>query len=145
MTWTAFRTRGEILRDVSATADTRADGTLPWDVEGVERVFADELDLLGALQLRWHTRLAGRIERELSSQPLDLETAVVVLEQQGELLVVLLVQFGGLGHRSGSWVVGTAGRRGGARGGPGSIGGSGSEGRPPPAATDAPSSRPIAT
>lgn len=77
MTWTAFRTRGEILRDVSSTADSRADGTLPWDVEGVERVFADELDLLGALQLRWHTRLAGRIERELSSQPLDLEAAVV--------------------------------------------------------------------
>jgi hypothetical protein len=77
MTWTAFRTRGEILRDVSITANTRADGTLPWDVEGVERVFADELDLLGALQLRWHTRLAGRIERELSSQPLDLEAAVV--------------------------------------------------------------------
>jgi hypothetical protein len=77
MTWTAFRTRGEILRDVSNAADTRADGTLPWDVEGVERVFADELDLLGALQLRWHTRLSGRIERELSSQPLDLEAAVV--------------------------------------------------------------------
>jgi hypothetical protein len=77
MTWTAFRTRGEILRDVSTTADTRADGTLPWDVEGVERVFADELDLLGALQLRWHTRLAGQIERELSSQPLDLEAVVV--------------------------------------------------------------------
>jgi hypothetical protein len=77
MTWTAFRTRGEILRDVSTTADTRADGRLPWDVEGVERVFADELDLLGALQLRWHTRLAGQIERELSSQPLDLEAVVV--------------------------------------------------------------------
>ena len=77
MTWTAFRTRGEILRHVSTIADTSADGTLPWHVEGVERVFADELDLLGALQLRWHTRLAGRIERELSSQPLDLEAAVV--------------------------------------------------------------------
>ncbi len=77
MPWTAYRSRGEILRDVSSTADTRADGSLPWDVEGAERVFADELDLLGALQLRWHTRLAGRIERELGSQPLDLEAAVV--------------------------------------------------------------------
>ena len=33
------------------------------DVEGVGEAFADELDLLGALQLRWHTRLAGHIER----------------------------------------------------------------------------------
>ena len=30
-----------------------------------------------ALQLRWHTRLAGRIERVLSDQPMDLEAAVV--------------------------------------------------------------------
>ncbi len=77
MTWTAPKSRGEILRDVSAVADQRRDGTLPLDVEGVATVFRDELDLLGALQLRWHTRLAGRIERELMSQPLDLEAAVV--------------------------------------------------------------------
>jgi hypothetical protein len=77
MTWNAFRSRGEILRDVTAAADDRRDGTLPWDVAGVPAAFADELDLLGALQLRWHTRLAGRIERELMGQPLDLELAVV--------------------------------------------------------------------
>ncbi len=77
MTWNAFRTRGEILRDVTAVADVRPDGTLPWDVDGVARAFADELDLVGALQLRWHTRLAGRIERELMHHPLDLELAVV--------------------------------------------------------------------
>jgi len=77
MTWNAFRTRGEILRDVTVVADARPDGTLPWDVDGVARVFADELDLVGALQLRWHTRLAGRIERELMHQPLDLERGVI--------------------------------------------------------------------
>jgi hypothetical protein len=77
MTWNAFRSRGEILRDVTAMADDRRDGALPWGVAGVSAAFADELDLLGALQLRWHTRLAGRIERELMSQPLDLEQAVV--------------------------------------------------------------------
>ncbi len=77
MTWHAFRSRGEILRDVTAVADVRLDGALPWDVAGVPAAFADELDLLGALQLRWHTRLAGRIERELMTQPLDLEQAVV--------------------------------------------------------------------
>ena len=77
MTWNAFRTRGEILRAVTAVADVRPDGTLPWDVDGVARAFADELDLVGALQLRWHTRLAGRIQRELMHQPLDLELAVI--------------------------------------------------------------------
>ena len=77
MTWNAFRSRGEILRDVTAVADAHLHGALPWDVAGVPAAFADELDLLGALQLRWHTRLAGRIERELMSQPLDLEQAVI--------------------------------------------------------------------
>jgi hypothetical protein len=77
MTWNAFRSRGEILRDVTAVADARHDGSLPWDVDGVRAAFVDELDLLGALQLRWHARLAGRIERELTGQPLDLEHAVI--------------------------------------------------------------------
>ena len=77
MTWNAHRTRGEILREVSAVADTRHDGVLPLDVDGVQQVFADELDLLGALQLRWHTRLAGQIDRTLMSQPLDREQAVI--------------------------------------------------------------------
>ena len=77
MTWTAFHNRGEILRTVIATADDRRDGILPMDVAGVAETFGDELALLGALQLRWHTRLAGRIERELMTQPMDLEQAVV--------------------------------------------------------------------
>lgn len=77
MTWNAHQSRGEILREVSAAADARRDGVLPLDVDGVRRAFADELDLLGALQLRWHTRLAGQIDRTLMSQPLDLEQAVI--------------------------------------------------------------------
>jgi hypothetical protein len=77
MTWKSFHNRGEILRTVSATADDRQDGILPMDVAGVDETFADELALLAALQLRWHTRLAGRIERELMTQPMDLEQAVV--------------------------------------------------------------------
>lgn len=47
------------------------------DVDGVREKFVDELDLLGAIQLRWHTRLAGHIERRLSEQPMDLESAVI--------------------------------------------------------------------
>jgi hypothetical protein len=81
MTWKSFHRRGEILRTVIATADRRRDGVLPMDVEGVAETFGDELSLLGALQLRWHTRLAGRIERELMHQPMDLEGAVVTAWQ----------------------------------------------------------------
>ncbi len=77
MTWKSFQNRGEILRTVIATANARRDGVLPMDVDGVRETFGDELSLLGALQLRWHTRLAGRIEHELMHQPLDLESAVV--------------------------------------------------------------------
>jgi hypothetical protein len=77
MTWKSFHRRGEILRTVIATADRRRDGLLPMDVDGVAETFGDEQSLLGALQLRWHTRLAGRIERELMHQPMELESAVV--------------------------------------------------------------------
>ena len=77
MTWKSFHHRGEVLRAVIAEADARRDGHLPMHVEGVAETFRDELTLLGALTLRWHTRLAGRIERELMTQPMDLEGAVI--------------------------------------------------------------------
>ena len=77
MTWTSFHRRGDVLRNVTATADLRRDGVLPRDVDGVAATFADDLDLLAALQLKWHTRLAGRIEREQMTQPMDLRAAVV--------------------------------------------------------------------
>jgi len=78
MTWTSHHRRGDVLREVIRTADTRLDGRLPMDVDGVADTFGDELTLLGALQLRWHTRLAGHIERELAEQPLDLGNAVAI-------------------------------------------------------------------
>ncbi len=76
MTWKSFHNRGEILRSVTAAADTRRDGVLPMDVDGVAETFGDELTLLAALQLKWHTRLAGHIEKALIDQPLDLDAAV---------------------------------------------------------------------
>lgn len=76
MTWDAFHRRGEVLRNVLTHADATRDGALPMDLPGVRETFGDELTLLGALQLRWHTRLAGAIERELMDQPMDLESAV---------------------------------------------------------------------
>ncbi|MDP3890185.1 hypothetical protein [Nocardioides sp.] len=81
MTWKSFHNRGEVLRTVTAVADARQDGILPTDVDGVAETFGDDLTLLGALQLRWHTRLSGRIERELLPQPMDLEAAVVAAWQ----------------------------------------------------------------
>lgn len=82
MTWTSHHRRADVLRDVIRTVDertrTRTPAVLPMDVEGVVETFGDELALLGALQLRWHTRLAGHVERRLSDQPLDLEGAVAL-------------------------------------------------------------------
>ena len=77
MTWDAFHRRGEVLRNVLAHAETHRDGRLPMELAGVAETFGDELTLLGALQLRWHTRLAGSIERELMGQPMELESAVM--------------------------------------------------------------------
>lgn len=76
MTWKAFHNRGETLRSVIAASAVRRDGILPMDVPGVSEHFRDELDLLGALQIKWHTRLAGHIESELSVQPMDLGASV---------------------------------------------------------------------
>ncbi|MGH3412489.1 MAG: hypothetical protein ACRDPH_05350 [Marmoricola sp.] len=76
MTWHSFHRRGDVLRDVADAADRRRDGVLPMDVPGVREHFTDELDLLSALMLRWHTRLSGNVERALMSEPMDLEAAV---------------------------------------------------------------------
>ena len=76
MTWLAFHRRADVLRAVTAEADRRRDGILPADVAGVSATFRDDLDLLGALQLRWYTRLSGVLERSHASQPRDLDAAV---------------------------------------------------------------------
>ncbi len=78
MTWKAYHNRGETLRAVIATAEVRRDGILPMDLDGVAQTFHDELDLLGALQLKWHTRLSGHIERLLMTQPMDLRSKVAL-------------------------------------------------------------------
>jgi hypothetical protein len=77
MTWTTFHRRGEVLRTVIEAADARRDGLLPMDLPGVPETFGDELTLLGVLQLRWHTRLSGHLERALMHQPLDTDGAAI--------------------------------------------------------------------
>ncbi|MEO7943530.1 MAG: hypothetical protein ABIR34_09035 [Marmoricola sp.] len=76
MSWNNFHNRGEILRAVIDTANDRRDGLLPVGVPGVAENFTDNLDLIGALLLKWHARLSGNIESALAREPLDLETAV---------------------------------------------------------------------
>jgi hypothetical protein len=77
LTWDSFHRRGEVLRAVVEVANARRDGVLPLELPGVAETFGDELSLIAALQLRWHTRLAGEIERALMEQPADLESAVL--------------------------------------------------------------------
>jgi hypothetical protein len=76
MSWRTFHNRGEILRAVVDTANERRDGVLPTGVPGVAENFADDLDLIGALLLKWHARLSGNIERALLREPMDLQSAV---------------------------------------------------------------------
>lgn len=76
MSWKTFHNRGEILRAVVDTANERCDGVLPTVVPGVAENFADDLDLIGALMLKWHARLSGNIERALLREPMDLQSAV---------------------------------------------------------------------
>ena len=76
MSWKTFHNRGETLRLVMDAANHRRDGVLPMDVPGVAEYFTDELDLVGALFLKWHARLSGNIERALVREPMDLESAV---------------------------------------------------------------------
>lgn len=78
MAWSTFHNRGATLRAVVAAAELRRDGRLPMDVEGVAETFRDELDLLAALALKWHTRLSGQIERMQAGQPMDLGESVAV-------------------------------------------------------------------
>jgi hypothetical protein len=77
MTWTTFHRRGSVLSAVIDAVDARRDGLLPMHLPGVRETFGDELALLGALQLRWHTRLSGHLERAFMRQPADAEEAVV--------------------------------------------------------------------
>ena len=76
MSWNDFHHREDILRAVVDTADENRDGVLPMHVAGVTQNFTDELDLVGALLLKWNARLMGNIERTLMREPMDLDVAV---------------------------------------------------------------------
>ena len=76
MSWNDFHHREEILRVVVDIANENRDGVLPMNVAGVTENFTDELDLVGALLLKWNARLLGNIERALMHEPMDLEDAV---------------------------------------------------------------------
>ncbi len=88
MTWDTHHRRSDVLRAVVDEANLRRDGSLPLDLPGVAETFRDELDLAAALQLRWHTRLAGAIDRALAEDPADLEHAVVTAWRQAATALV---------------------------------------------------------
>lgn len=77
MTWAVYHRRADVLRNVVDEANSRCDGTLPVDVPGVAEAFADDVDLVGALHLRWHTRLAGAVDTALLENPTELDAAVL--------------------------------------------------------------------
>lgn len=76
MTWNDFHRRADVLHAVIDAADARRDGVLPMDLPGVAETFGDDLDLVGALSLKWHARLSGNIERELAEEPMDPADAI---------------------------------------------------------------------
>ena len=88
MTSTAHYRRGDVLRDVVKVANSRLGGNLPTDVPGVAEIFRDDLDLVGALQLHWHTLMAGNIERALAEEPGDTESALDADDRNLELVVL---------------------------------------------------------
>lgn len=45
-------------------------------VPGAHENFADELDMVSALLLKWHARLSGNIERAMMREPMALDRAV---------------------------------------------------------------------
>ena len=63
--------RAQVLRAALAAVEERRDTRVPTDLPGVAATVGDELALLGALTLRWHTRLAGLVEREQQRTPRD--------------------------------------------------------------------------
>ena len=59
-----YRQRYRVLHAVIQEMDVRLDGVIPRHVPGLREMFEDDVELVGALQMRWYTRLSGRIEIE---------------------------------------------------------------------------------
>ncbi|RHW27056.1 hypothetical protein D0Z08_10290 [Nocardioides immobilis] len=71
-----YRQRYRALKLVIEEMDRRRDGVIPSQVAELWEVFEDDVDLVGALQMRWYTRLSGRIDFE-QSRGHDRDQAVV--------------------------------------------------------------------
>lgn len=77
MDWNSYHNRAAVLRDLVTQVEARGGAFPLMDAPGVRACFRDELDVVGALQLRWHSRLVAQIEAELHGEPRSLESAVV--------------------------------------------------------------------
>ena len=70
MGWTETRRRWELMREVAAAAELRADGELPWKDEYAE-VFGDRAGLLAALRYRWELTAGTQLDSHLDEDELD--------------------------------------------------------------------------
>lgn len=69
--------RAGVLHDVIMEILSRKDGRIPVDIAGIDECFSGVEDLVGALMLRWHTRLIASLERGLLTEPEDRKEAVI--------------------------------------------------------------------
>jgi len=76
MTVPVYRQRYRVLQALIQEMDVRLDGAIPRHVLGLSEAFEDDVALVGALQMRWYTRLGGHIDIE-QERLHDLDQAVV--------------------------------------------------------------------
>lgn len=80
MTWDAYHRRKDALREVLAIADRRREETTATElldtVDGAKLAFANDIELLFDVQMSWHQRLSGQLDRTLSAGAEDLEHVV---------------------------------------------------------------------
>jgi len=78
MTWDAYNRRKEALREVLTIADRHREGVTATEllntVDGANRAFANEAELLLDVQMNWFQRLSGQMDRVLSEGAENLET-----------------------------------------------------------------------
>lgn len=76
MTWNVTHHRGEILRAAADHVNEMNTGVLPMELDGVAETFADELDLIAGMYLKWHARLSGNLDDAMAPESVDPDVTV---------------------------------------------------------------------
>lgn len=69
--------RAQVLEQVMDAANTRRDGRLPRDVDGVQDAYPSDLMLVEDLRATWRVRLGAEIDHALADDPVDVPSTVV--------------------------------------------------------------------